>query len=343
MMNLDSTMPFMERLLEPRHMEKRLSEALAKDLKLEKPLLLRHKPGKRCLIQYDLKDNQTKEVFSLLGKGRAKGLDERSFKNQKTLWSKGFSDTSPDLISVPEVLTCLPDLNTFLQKKIPGQSLSAMLREPKSVSLMPQVAKGLAKLQQTPLKIKRSHTLDDELELLEERLSNTSDALPELKTRIHSVMLGCEILANKLPNLPAHILHRDFYQDQVLISGERVFLLDFDLMAKGQAALDVGNFLAHLTEYGLRLGNVDYFAEHERLFLKSYLAHTDSELEPSIQIYKTISLVRHIFISTLFESRQAFTESLLALCENRLSLHHLKPIRSSYKRNLFFLNSMRLL
>lgn len=341
-MTLDTKMPFLETLLEPHYMQERLSKALDKDLKLVQTLLLRHKKGKRCLIEYELQDRQSGETFSLLAKARAKGLDRQSFKLQNTLWLHGFSDSSPDFISVPEVLTCLPELNCFLQRKLPGQNLGDHLNNAKSLSMMAQAARGLAKLQQSSLELKRSHTLDDELEILENRLQLASEVLPHLKARITGVMLGCEILANQLPPVPSQTLHRDFYQDQLIFHDKRLYLLDFDLMAKGQPALDAGNFLAHLSEYGLRTGDITRFSEHEKLFLNSYLAHTNPELRPSIEIYKTLSLARHIYISSLFESRQAFSENILELCEQRLGIHHLKPSREHKPRHMAFLNQIRL-
>jgi hypothetical protein len=38
-------------------------------------------------------------------------------------------------------------------------------------------------------------------------------------------------------------------------------------------------------------------------------------------MYKTLTLVRHIFISKQLEDRRAFTEGLLELCEERLELN----------------------
>src|SRR2546426_9353652 len=38
----------------------------------------------------------------------------------------------------------------------------------------------------------------------------------------------------------------------VIVNGERLFLLDFDLYCEGDPALDIGNFLGHITEQSLR-------------------------------------------------------------------------------------------
>ena len=337
---IDKTMPYIEAMLEPSSMQKRLSEVLDRELELLDLKLLRHKKGKRCLIQYDLKDKVGNKL-SILAKARAKGLDQRSYITQKHLGQQGFEATSPDNISVPEVLGTLPEFHVFLQEKVPGENLGALLAKPDSQEYMTKVAAALAKLHSSAVETGRSHTLDDELEILEDRLEKASELLPAYKTRIGNVMLGCEVLANRLSVLPPHTLHRDFYQDQILISDKRLYLLDFDLMALGNPALDVGNFLAHLTEYAIRLGNSERFAVHEGQFETSYRAKSSLDLKESIQAFKTLSLARHIFISTQFSERQAFTTTILELCEKRLAPYQLK--RSSPPRYYSQLTHSRLL
>jgi Ser/Thr protein kinase RdoA (MazF antagonist) len=54
-----------------------------------------------------------------------------------------------------------------------------------------------------------------------------------------------ELLAT-LPPEPATVTHGDFKSDNLLVSGSRVHLLDFDRFGRGDPAADVGNFLADL-------------------------------------------------------------------------------------------------
>ena len=44
------------------------------------------------------------------------------------------------------------------------------------------------------------------------------------------------------------MVHRDFYHDQVIADGDVCRLVDLDLVAVGDPALDIGNFLAHLID-----------------------------------------------------------------------------------------------
>lgn len=55
--------------------------------------------------------------------------------------------------------------------------------------------------------------------------------------------------------------------------------------------------------------------------LRAYIL-TQSEIsEEIVEIYTTLSLARHIYLSTQFEARQQTTETLLKLCEARLASH----------------------
>jgi aminoglycoside phosphotransferase (APT) family kinase protein len=116
-------------------------------------------------------------------------------------------------------------------------------------------------------------------------------------------------------------IHRDFHPGQVLIDGERLYLLDLDLYAAGDPALDVGNFLAHVTEFSLRtFGDPGRLAGCEETLKERFLASSPSVSARSIEIYKTLTLARHIYISTLFPERRAFTERITELCEERLGI-----------------------
>lgn len=61
-------------------------------------------------------------------------------------------------------------------------------------------------------------------------------------------------IARSIGDLPAEgqPLHGDFYADQVLVDGDSAAIIDLDRAARGDAASDLGLFLAHLTRDVLR-------------------------------------------------------------------------------------------
>ena len=77
---------------------------------------------------------------------------------------------------------------------------------------------------------------------------------------------------DRLPGLPARTpIHRDFYYSQVLFNQEQLTLIDFDLLALGDPAIDVANFMAHLHFLGMdKLEGFCALAEEAELFLQEY-------------------------------------------------------------------------
>jgi aminoglycoside phosphotransferase (APT) family kinase protein len=210
----------------------------------------------------------------------------------------------------------------WLQETVVGQSLAKVLQSQNAAPLMTKVADALYELHSLPPVTSRQHTIHDELTILRDRLERVTKLNPTWSPRLERIMKACELLASKVSSGKARGIHRDFYTDQVLVNESQIYLLDFDLYTLGDPALDVGNSSGHLTELALRSGNAEMFLELENVFESSYLARNGEVSSESIQIYKTLTLARHIYISTLFEERRVFTQGLLELCEERLGLSH---------------------
>src|SRR5439155_1465900 len=66
---------------------------------------VRYKPGRRCLIEYDLEVTRRDgppEAITLVAKALARGADTGTFRLVQALRARGFDDASPDGIAVPE-------------------------------------------------------------------------------------------------------------------------------------------------------------------------------------------------------------------------------------------------
>jgi len=104
--------------------------------------VIRHKPGRRCLIEYNLTNpNNSTIPITLLGKVRAKGTDFKSYQLNKTLWQKEFTDNSNDGISIPEPIAIIPEFQMWLQRKVPGVTATKLLPQPQGIPLSKQLPK----------------------------------------------------------------------------------------------------------------------------------------------------------------------------------------------------------
>ena len=153
----------------------------AGDWELEPIRVLRHKAGRRALLDYTLIHRApagttristaatstagipapdtpatpatagratpgaapTTTHIELLGKLRFKGADQRGFAVQKALYEHGF-----DLpwVSVPEALAILPEQRLWLQRRVPGTMASRLIRPGSDPALSFRIGQALAAL-----------------------------------------------------------------------------------------------------------------------------------------------------------------------------------------------------
>ncbi|MBN6065645.1 aminoglycoside phosphotransferase family protein [Aggregatibacter actinomycetemcomitans] len=317
--------PMLAQLTDPQQMQRLLMPALPKadQGQLQQAVLCRYKPQRRALVDYVIMTEQGEK--NVIGKYRAKGLDKRALNVQQALWNTGFNDHAK--VGVAEPLGALPAQHTWLQRKINGQSVGEQLFKgnERLAFLGESVAHALGTLHHSHVAQKLALPvwgIQQELDILRNRLTQAQTLLPHLSPRIANVLAGCERLATTLTETRLVSVHRDFYQDQIM---ERygqpgnMVLLDLDLLCLGDAALDAGNYLAHIQEFALRqYGDNHALQQHQNAFLTTFLTYETTAKE-NIAVYTTLSLARHIYLSTQFTDRKHTTEPLLAICEMLLT------------------------
>jgi thiamine kinase-like enzyme len=319
---VDLKMPFLSAAIDPAQVKEYLTKylSIAQNTQIAKIEFIRHKPGRRCLIEYELVNDDGERII-LIGKIRAKGTDFHSYELQKYLWKSGFIDDSVDGISVPEPMGVIPEWQMWLQRKVEGVTFTQLLTSNNSVLLGKRIAEAAHKLHTTNIPPRRSHTMNDELRILHERIPLVIQKYPQWQERLERILAECDYFGNHTLELKYCGIHRDFYPDQVIVNNERLYLIDLDLYCQGNPALDIGNFIAHIQEYSLRVfGNSEYLQEVENSLMEGFIQITDDDLRVGIEAYNILTLVRHIYISTLFLDRSFLTESLLNLCEQRFSV-----------------------
>lgn len=312
----DSAIPFLSQALDIEQARPVLARQLG-EIELHNARLTRHKPGRRCLIEYDAMTPAG--PLTVIGKIRAKGLDARTHATLTTAWQAG--------VAVPEPLGLAPEFQMLLQRKAPGVPLTALLSGPRGVAHAHAAAGIIHQLHQASIPTDRRHTLADELQILHERLPAVAQQHPAWTERLKHLLAACDGLARTIPAPVggARGVHRDFYADQVLVDGDCLLLLDFDLYCEGDPALDIGNFAAHIIEQSLREhGTPDALVDREKALVSHYLSLSGDECEhqQSVAVWTTLSLVRHIWISTRIPERCHVTGTLLDLCEQRLACCH---------------------
>ncbi len=323
---IDPAMPWLRAALDPAQAEGRIRDALkgdvaaASSLRLTGVEILRHKPGRRCLIAYTFEE-RADGPFAVLAKVRVRGDVRAAAALHRALWRSGFAASTPDGISVAQPLGVVPEWRMWLQRRAAGEPATTILCGPQGVSLARRITDAIHKVHAVGPRVGRRHTVADEILILRNRLGRVAAANSHWQARIERLLEAGERLAAAIGERPARPIHRDFYADQVLVAGERLTLVDFDEFCLGDPALDVGNFLGHVIEQALRVaGHPDALVPVVDAMEQRYVALAGAAEGPAVRAFTTLTLARHIFLSTQFPDRLPYTDRLLNLCESRLGV-----------------------
>lgn len=282
--------------------------------------MLQHKPGRRAVVGYETADGP------LVGKLRAGHRPQSPYRRLQLFRAAGFGDDAADGIVVPEPVAVLDDLELWVQREAPGRPADELLGDPAAAAAVSRrAAQAADKIHRAGVPTRRHHDVSDELRVLRDRLGGLAAARPELADRVARLLAAAEARAADAADLAARGgpcgVHRDYYPAQLLVDGARVTVLDFDLYCVGDPALDIGNFLGHLTEHALRqLGSASALAEAEAACRETFLELAGAEHGAAIDAYADLTLARHVALSAELPGRSGTTLPLLALCEQRLGV-----------------------
>jgi hypothetical protein len=322
----DPELPTLPAALDPAVVADELAAALprAGALRVDAIRVVRHKRGRRCLVEYDVEltgRDGSPEAVSLLGKLRRRRTGRTPYELARALWDAGFDGASPDGISTPEPMGLMAPIGMWLQRRVPGTPATELLAGPGGPALAARIAEVAHKVHRAGVMPKRAHGMDDELRILHEVLPTVTAARPAWDSRIVGLLQACDGLGAAVPPPQPCGIHRDFYGDQVLVDDDRLWVLDFDLYCWGDPALDIGNFLGHMTEQALREhGDPAALGAAETALEETFLAGADARTREAVAAYTTLTLVRHVYLSAVLPGRGAITERVLELCEQRLDL-----------------------
>ncbi len=279
--------------------------------------VFKYKPRRRCVLGYTISDQQ-----QVIGKVFRDDRGLRLHHWQKQLWQNGFGDNASDGIHVPRSLAYVPEMQMQVQEMVPGETLNRLAARGNINHLVSLAAAGLAKLHNFTVPsvngdsslAMRTYFLGDELNNLHSFKENLMEVRPDLTVEVEELYAALTTWAADLPDLQIPTpVHRDFYYSQILIDGHRLTLIDLDLFALGDPAIDVANFTAHLYLLGLRLfEDIDFFAPGADLFLSAYarLRPVDAAFWQRFLFYEAATYFRLIKVAAPRPSWQHFMKTL---------------------------------
>lgn len=279
--------------------------------------LVRHKLGKRCLLDYELvitDGTRTRQHLAVIGKIRAGHRPRTAYRRLEAFWRAGFHADAPDGVCVPEPLGVVPELDMWLQRRELGDVATAVVSTSRGPQLVMKVAHAIRKIHAAEVPTRRVHTMEAELGILERGFASLTMRRPDLSARLRRLLGTCQRIA---PDVSTACIHRDFYADQLIVAGERLVVVDFDLYCTGPAAIDAGNFIGHLEEQAIREPD-----RREELWATAHafrcaIEAVEGERTPdrAIRACTALTMARHVYLSTTVPGRSGTTMAVLTRAE----------------------------
>ncbi|MDZ7342904.1 MAG: aminoglycoside phosphotransferase family protein [candidate division KSB1 bacterium] len=269
--------------------------------------LLKHTPGKRCVIQYQLETSGQATPQQLIGKIYRKDRGRRIFENVHHLWQAADQGAR---FNMAEPLAYLPELGMILLSAVPGRQLSSFAMDDDLPEALRRVAANLAALHGLEVSAVPERTLEDHLrKFCHPGVELLIAAYPEFRPLVEDLLAG---LANDeaLREAPLCPVHGDLNLAQIFIAQGHAWFIDFDGFCVSHPALDLGNF-------GVSL-QVHYPARYEALqtmFLEHYLTNLPTRMLTGLRVYQALAYLRRAVIAARTPSVPNWREQVRQLLE----------------------------
>ena len=280
--------------------------------------VMRYKPGRKCLLRYDLAwcdgapTTAPRVVWARVAR-RAK------FERTLNILSQLYPLAAGLGFELPTPLGVVPDLAMELFGAVAGVVLMDLVQDAEFPALCRRVGECLCRFHGLPLEMETVLDLAAQVARLEEDAAAFRWMLPADRERIAAIER--ELIARLRARAPSRrrLIHGDFHGNNVLVADGRLVLLDFEDCSMGEPADDVGASWAQLTWHEQRAGDDRALVQTaRRAFLEGYLADAAPGIAASLPTYAAVhcflfgqQCLRHTRKPGRFDDARA----MLAACE----------------------------
>jgi len=278
--------------------------------------LLGYRPGRRAAIRYlpaAAEGDQRGVVGKLYRDDRAKRLQVLHWQlNEQLRWH------SRGRIRVPVVLDHLPDLRMALFTWGRGANLGDL--DGWQIETATRAVDGLAALHLSWLDGLPAYTIQDECAIVQRWQSAMARLHPALTQFSKPVANGLLHRSGSLESSTACLIHRDFYERQIILGRKTTTLLDLDTLALGHPCVDLGNMLAHLFLNALDKGHgVARFDALASVLLNHYESQSSRVDRRALGFYFASSLFRIGAVHAMRTRTGRFSRPMWALAAQVLA------------------------
>jgi len=263
----------------------------SKDLRWE-PDILGITPHARMVVQYSFyrrsASSDSEPFLRFIGKFYADKSGQTTYQIMQDL-QKSFNlakKRSP--LTIPHHHFYDPDLHLIIQQYVEGIPYVKLVERNDYPEYFRLAGRALAFLHSQDVSIGEKKSINNHLEeLIRPHPMKLCEELPQYRYLIEALIKEMsereKTWQGKIDNAP---LHRDFHLRQLFYLEEQVWLIDWDLFANGDPALDVGNFVVYLKTHIVKCKPVI------DAFLEGYCSFGSSTILERLPVYEGLAFLR---------------------------------------------------
>lgn len=268
--------------------------------------LYSYTPFRRAIVRYATSDGAV-----YFGKLYRAGHSQRALETTNQLRDAGLSDC------LAEPAVHLVDLEMIIWREAVGSVLGQEYPRDEYRRGLHRAGIALRRLHAANVREILDHPATDQRTLADEmrvarkyldRVAMLLDAQPSELERCYADLDRSFVGADEY--VP-RILHGDFHNNQIVLSGRSAVILDLDQIVRGDPAIDIGNFLAHI-DFRIAYERADDDPlPYAEAFANGYGDFDDARLRRRIAVGHAVSLLRNCCLYVLIPSR---LQALTAAC-----------------------------
>jgi aminoglycoside phosphotransferase (APT) family kinase protein len=215
---------------------------------------------------------------------------ELGFECMRGLWDRGFARGEPAHIGVPQPYEYFADLRLMLMEEVPGKPLKRLLKKKVAdAGHMRLLADSLAKLHRSGATAGDPFTVEAHLSIrCTGLIEPLGQALPGLRDPLRRIVDAAKETERRAGRDAFATVHGDFHAGQVLIAGDRAWVLDLDRMCFGDPAYDVAMVFFTLKQLGLGLDDAAYVRFLRDAFAAAYFTRMGWQIAGRVAVQEAL-------------------------------------------------------
>jgi aminoglycoside phosphotransferase (APT) family kinase protein len=225
-----------------------------------------------------------------------------------------------DLI-VAEPLAYYPEYALLLQAELAGTEIEGDRHSETFMAQCAAAGRTLAYIHNSRLDVGTPHTINVEIERLQNRLNEFKMSGPKVFTLLRGLLEQIVSRAQRVPAEAAVPSHGDYKYNQFLFDGKRFGLIDVEYFVQAEPSFDLGKYCGHLApSVPQDWSDTAQANEARRVFLDAYCAVRPQYRGARFPLYEALSLATRALVVIWSQPRnwQYTAETLVALAYERL-------------------------